>query len=293
MHRRSLTLIAFLALCASGAPAWAQRSGGVAGRPPGESELAPVPAELVAAIKVTEHLQAQVPLDAQFRDSDGRVTTLGEVMAGDLPTLLTFNYSTCPSLCSLQLNGLVTALAASPYQVGRQVRLITIVLAPDEPVSEAARTHDRYVAKLRELGANPTDRGWIFLVAAGPDDDRQIRRVADAVGFGYRYIETQREYAHPAVTVALAPGGTVTRYVHGVAPTTAELSDTIGKAGVAQPAAALGFLSACLHWDAAKNSHRWGGTVMKIAALLFLVAGGLALGVLVARNRRGPGVDPS
>lgn len=283
----SLILLACTALTASAAAAWAQP---VPGRAPGESELAPVPPELVAAVKVDERLGAAVPLDATFRDQDGHVTSLGAVLEGDLPTLLTFNYSNCPALCSLHLNGLVTALAKSKFAVGVQVRLVTIVLAPDEPTPDALRTRDRYVAKLRELGGRGTAAGWTFLTAVGADDDRQIHRVADAVGFGYRYIPTQREYAHPAVTIALAPSGRVMRYVHGVAPEAGELDQTIVRAGVGETSTAAGFLAACLHWDAARNSNRWGGRVMKFAALLFLALGGIVLGVLVARNRRGPGV---
>ena len=288
----SLSLLACLALVASSAAAWAQAAS-APGRPSTESELAPVPAELVAAIKVDERLGGQLPLEAPFRDQDGRTTTLGAVIAGDLPTLLTFNYSSCPSLCSLHLNGLVAALATSKFGVGTQVRLVTIVLAPDEPTADALRTRDRYVAKLRELGGQGTIAGWTFLTAVGPDDDRQIRRVADAVGFGYRYIATQREYAHPAVTIALSPSGKVMRYVHGVTPAAGEIDQTIVRAGMGETSSAAGFLAACLHWDAARNSNRWGGRVMKIAGLLFLALGGLALGVLVARNRRGPGVNPS
>lgn len=286
----SLTLLAWTALAASAAAAWAQAA---PGRAQGESELAPVPAELVAAIKIDERLGDSVPLDATFRDQDGQVTTLGAVLEGDIPTLLTFNYSNCPALCSLHLNGLVAALAKSKFEVGAQLRIVTIVLAPDEPTADALRTRDRYLAKLRELGGKGRPSGWTFLTAVGADDDRQIHRVADAVGFGYRYIPTQREYAHPAVTIALAPSGKVMRYVNGVAPDAGELDQTIVRAGVGETSTAAGFLAACLHWDAARNSNRWGGRVMKIAALLFLALGGLALGVLVARNRRGPGVNPS
>ena len=290
MRTLSLTLLAWTALAASSAAAWAQPA---PGRAQGESELAPVPAELVAAVKVDERLRDSVPLDATFRDQDGRVTTLGTALEGDLPTLLTFNYSSCPALCSLHLNGLVDALAKSKFDVGAQVRVVTIVLAPDEPTADALRTRDRYLAKLRELGGKGRPSGWTFLTAVGADDDRQIHRVADAVGFGYRYIPTQREYAHPAVTIALAPSGKVMRYIHGVAPDPGELDQTIVRAGVGETSTAAGFLAACLHWDAARNSNRWGGRVMKIAALLFLALGGIAVGVLVARNRRGPGVNPS
>ena len=61
-------------------------------------------------VAIDEHLGAKLPLDARFRTQTGAHVTLGEIVKGDLPTILTFNYSDCPMLCSLQLNGLSAAL---------------------------------------------------------------------------------------------------------------------------------------------------------------------------------------
>jgi hypothetical protein len=44
-------------------------------------------------VTVDEKLGAQVPLDAAFRTQDGKRVTLGEVLQGEVPTILTFNYS--------------------------------------------------------------------------------------------------------------------------------------------------------------------------------------------------------
>jgi len=304
MVRRSLLSLVVVGLAFAGpailgldllrGPALASAQGALApGRASGESELAAPPKALVEAVRVDEQLGTVVPRDARFRDSrDGKLVSLGDVLAGDLPTLLTFNYSNCPSLCSAQLNGLAAALATSRYRIGQQVRVVTIVLAPDEPVVDADRTRTRYLEKLRDLGATVDPAGWTFLVAATPDDGREIQRVADAVGFGYRYIATQREYAHPAAVMALAPSGAVMRYLHGVTYEQGELDETIRRTGMAEPSSSAGFVLACLHWDAAANTRRFGARFMKIVALLFVVVGAVVGGVLVARNRRGPGVNP-
>src|SRR5215475_5648606 len=53
-------------------------------------------------VTIDEHLGAKIPLDAKFRTSDGNLVSLGDVITGDIPTILTFNYSSCPMLCSLQ-----------------------------------------------------------------------------------------------------------------------------------------------------------------------------------------------
>ena len=71
---------------------------------------APPPTYKGNDVQVQEHLGNRVPLDAHFTTSDGKSVTLGEVLKGDIPTILTFNYSDCPMLCSLQLNGLSKVL---------------------------------------------------------------------------------------------------------------------------------------------------------------------------------------
>src|SRR5262245_18196551 len=76
----------------------------------GEEILAPPPTYKASIVNVDEQLGAKVPVDARFRDQDGKVVALGQLLAGELPTILTFNYSDCPMLCNLQLNGLTSAL---------------------------------------------------------------------------------------------------------------------------------------------------------------------------------------
>ncbi len=103
MRRSALLLAVFTAL----------GSRAVLAHPNGEEppDLPPPPTYKATKVLVDEHLGATVPLDARFRTQDGTLVTLGGVFGGsDLPTILTFNYSDCPMLCSLQLNGLTTAL---------------------------------------------------------------------------------------------------------------------------------------------------------------------------------------
>src|SRR5262249_50279301 len=91
-------------------PAGATGAPGSAG-PAGDDEiLAPPPTYHANDVTVDEHLGGRVPLSARFRTQDGALVTLGDVLRGDLPAILTFNYSDCPMLCSVQLNGLTAVL---------------------------------------------------------------------------------------------------------------------------------------------------------------------------------------
>src|SRR5262245_60816026 len=114
----------------------------------GEQILAPPPTYKASNVNVDEKLGAKVPLDARFRDQDGKVVTLGELLGGELPTILSFNYSDCPMLCNLQLNGLTAVLPAigdkqpgmtygdAFFRVGTQLRIITIDLEPNESLDK-------------------------------------------------------------------------------------------------------------------------------------------------------------
>jgi protein SCO1/2 len=277
---------------------------------PDDEILAPHPTFKAGGVTVDERVGAQLPLDASFRTQDGTLVTLGEVMRGGLPAILTFNYSDCPMLCNLQLNGLVTALPAvgtvgpSPdpsmgdavFRVGAQFRIVTIDLEPNEALERARAMRQRYLDRLPQDQRALAQAGWTFLVAATPGDATQIRRVADAVGFRYTYIEERAEWAHPAALILLSASGVVTRYVHGIEHDPKVMRESIYKAGLAEPAAAVGFMLRCYHYDPNANSHASTGvTALRVGAaafviLLFSVIGALHL---LRRWRRFPPRAPN
>jgi protein SCO1/2 len=277
--------------------------------PAPDDEIAPPPPTYQAnGVTVDEHLGARVPLDAKFRTQDGALVSLRDVLSGGLPAILTFNYSDCPMLCSVQLNGLTAALprVAEPeraevavpgarpsgstavasvrsavLRVGAQFRIVTIDLEPTESLDKARAMRARYLDRLPEDQRAAARTGWTFLVAATPGDAAAIRRVADAVGFRYAYIPDRAEWAHPAALILLSASGVVTRYLYGIEFEPAVLRESIFKAGLAEPSAAVGFLLRCYHYDPGANSHaRAGVTAMRLGAAGFAILLFSALGVM-------------
>ncbi|MEO8842514.1 MAG: SCO family protein [Kofleriaceae bacterium] len=247
-------------------------------------------------VTVAEKLGAQIPLDARFRTADGAHVTLGEVMRGGLPAILTFNYSDCPMLCSLQLNGLSTALPQIAdksdgvmLRPGAQFRIVTIDLEPGEPLEKIQKMRDKYIARLPENQRESAKAGWTFLLAENPGDGTQIHRVADSVGFSYMYIPERAEWAHPAALIFLASSGVVTRYVYGIEFPPAVMRESIFKAGTHEPASAVGFLNRCYHYDPDANSHaRAGMLALRIGAggMILLLLSGFGLAKFLKRHRR-------
>ena len=52
-----------------------------------------------------QRLNEQLPLDARFKDENGRDVTLGEYF-GKKPVVLAFVYYQCPMLCTQVMNGI-------------------------------------------------------------------------------------------------------------------------------------------------------------------------------------------
>ena len=255
-------------------------------------EPMPVPPGVFKGVEVVEKLGAQAPLDARFRDHTGKQVTLADLVRGDLPVLVTFNYSSCPQLCDLQLNGLINALATVRLVPGKQFRLATVILAPAETPERAAKTRAHHVEKLRSLGGDVAGDGWTFLVSRDGKDEHAIKAVANAVGFGYRYDARQDEYAHPATLVALSVSGVVTRDVHGITPVGSDLEQTIVKAGLAEPSASSGFVMSCFHWDPDGRA-AWGRKLMRYGAFSFASVLIAVLAIILWRRSRHPSGVPS
>jgi protein SCO1 len=257
-------IVAGIVLLVAPAATWAQRT-------------EPLPKEL-EGVGVTEHLGERIPLDLEFVDSDGKAVALKQFFDGKRPVVLTLNYSNCPMLCSLQLNGVFDAMKRMPWNIGDQFQMVTVSFDPLETPERARLTKQKYLEIYGRAGAAG---GWHFLT--GKEDD--IKKLTEAVGFRYKYSESKRQYFHVAVTYILTPDGHLSRYLYGVEydPQTLRLSlleAADGKIGSTTDQVLL----FCFHYDAA--SGRYG-----LAATRLLQAGGgltvviLGVGIWVLRRR--------
>jgi len=303
---RPSIVFGIVALVATQAQAHPEGAGANTDPASDESLIPTVPTYKGNGVTVDEHVGARIPLDAKFRTADGAIVTLAEVVRGELPVILTFNYSDCPMLCSVQLNGLTTALPAIAqagpgpdaskgdvgFHVGAQYRIVTIDLEPNEAVDKIKKMRDRYLARVPEGDRERAQSGWTFLLAAVPGDDTQILRVADAVGFKYTYLPQRAEWAHPAALIFLSATGVVSRYVYGIEFDSKMMRESIYKAGLAEPATAVGFMNRCYHFDPDENNHSHTAVIaLRLGAAGFLVLLLSIFGVMhVIKRSKRPGV---
>ena len=263
--RMTLGLIAVF--LAGSAP---DRAWGLPADPPTTTPAAPATA---AEGGVDEHLDAPLPPDLPFVDSQDGPTTLGRFFDGSRPVILSMNYSNCPKLCSLQLNGLVRGLEGLDWDLGQKFQVVTVSIDPQEKPERAQVTKEKY---LKIYGRANAGAGWHFLTGA----EKDIERLAQTVGFHYRYVPETQQYAHDVVLMILTPSGHVSRYLYGFdydAKTVrfALLEASQGKIGSTTDR----ILLFCYHYDA--QAGRYGPAAVKImrlgGILTVLILGGVLL----------------
>ncbi len=167
-----------------------------------------LPPEL-EGVGITERLGVQLPLDLEFTDESGAEVRLGKYFGGRRPVILTLNYYACPTLCGVQLNGLLDALRQLDWLPGREFEIITLSFDPLE-THLLARAKKR--AYIEEYGRREAERGWHFLTGR----KAAIRALTEAVGFRYKWNPQQEQWAHSAALILCTPEGVVSRYLGGV-----------------------------------------------------------------------------
>ncbi len=265
---------------AAGAPAWAVAMAAAAlACAQGPQQLDPLapsapfmPADQTPEefrdVKLEERLGASVPLDVRMIDQDGKPVLLAEKFAGDLPVVLTLNYFDCPMLCKLELNGLVKSMRLAAPTLGKEYRVVTVSIDPRDNAAKAKQGQERYLKDYdRPLGGS---RPWEFLV--GPE--AEVRRLAAAVGFGYKWMPKQREYAHHAAVFVCSPTGKLCRVLYGVEYDPATLKMALLEASEGRVGSVVDrVLMLCYQWNPHTGKY---GVAM---AAMRIVGGSVALAI--------------
>jgi protein SCO1/2 len=234
-------------------------------------------------VGIDQHLDAPLPLDLTFRDEQGASVRLGQYF-GDKPVIVTLVYYECPMLCTLVLNGLVRAMNALAFDAGKEFEVVTVSFNPADTPALAAAKKESYLRSYPRPGAAA---GWHFLTG----DQAAIDALTRALGFRYRWVPEQRQYAHAAGIVVATPQGRLARYFYGLEYSARDLRLGLVEASqgkIGSPVDTV--LLYCFAYDpvsgtyaaTALNAIRIGGVVTVLALGGFLVTS-------VRRERRSEG----
>lgn len=224
--------------------------------------------DALEGVGIEEHLNSQIPLDLKFKDSSGKEIQLSDLFDGEHPVVLSLNYSDCPMLCQLQLNGLVDAVRELDLDVGKDFLICSVSIDPLETPTRARLTKQRYV---KAYGRQGSASGWRFLTG----EKSAIDELADVVGFKYKYVPERKEYAHSAALMICTPEGKVSRYLYGVMYPLQTLKLSLVEASEGKVGSTLDrVLLFCFHYDATS------GTYAPMAKRMMQLGAGFTVSVL-------------
>lgn len=211
----------------------------------GEPQL---PKEL-EGIDIDEKFGAVLPTDVRLRDQEGRDVRLGDYIDGEHPVIIALAYYECPMLCTLVLNGLVDGMKGLEWAAGKEYRVVVVSFDSRDTPELARKKRDAYVGAYgRPVGA----RGWDFLVGAEPE----VRRLADALGFRFRWNEETKQYAHAAGSFVITPDGKLSRTLYGISFPAKDLKLALLEAGEGKLGSAWSrVLLFCFHYDSSESRY--------------------------------------
>jgi protein SCO1/2 len=202
-------------------------------------------------IDVIEHLGDRVP-GLAFTDGAKNPVRLDSLLGRDKPVVVTLGYHRCPMLCGLVLDGIVKAAAKSGLKLGKDFFAVDVSIDPSEDATLLAQTQARVVS-LAGNGATAAD--WPFWTSIS-DGGAAARKLADAVGFRYKYDSQSKQFAHDAVAFVLTPEGVVSRYLYGVDYPARDFRMAVVEASGGRVGTSFDkILQACYQYDPAKRRY--------------------------------------
>ena len=167
---------------------------------------------MLKKVSITQKLDAQIPLDLQFRDETGKTVTLGDYF-GKRPAILSMVYYKCKMLCPEEINALVGSLEMVKFSPGKDFNVIFVSIDPTETPQDAAEAKALYA---KRYGRPATANGWHYLTG----QQAAITALANATGFAYTRVPgpdgKMTQFAHASAVEILTPAGKLAQYYLGV-----------------------------------------------------------------------------
>lgn len=229
-------------------------------------------------ISIVDKPGSPLPLDVTLVDHVGQTVKLAEYFDGKTPTIVVMAYYSCPMLCTLVLNGVTRAIKDLAFQLGTDFRVLVVSIDPKDTQDVAAAKRTNYVAA---YGKDAPGRSYDFL--RGQEAD--VRRLADAIGFRYRWDEEGKQYAHAAAAFLVTPKGILSRTLYGIQFETRDMRLGLIEASQGKLGSSIDRLTLfCFHYDPAKRSYVLAAkNIMRGGGVLTMFALGILLTLLWRR----------
>ncbi len=164
-------------------------------------------------VGIEQKLNGQLPLDAEFKDENGKAIKLGDYFGKGRPVVLALVYYECPMLCNEVLNGLTGSLKGIAFDAGKEFDVVAISFDAREN-DKPELTKNKKASYLNRYGraGSSAENGWHFLTGT----QSEIDKVTQAVGFNYQFDEATNQFAHAGGIMVVTPEGKISRYLYGI-----------------------------------------------------------------------------
>jgi len=251
--------------------------------PPEFAPAANTRPKILEQARIEQRLGSQLPLDAVFRDEDGRTVKLGDYF-GKRPVVLAFVYFSCPMLCSQVMNGLTGALTAMKFTAGKEFDVVAISFDPHDTPATAADAKAKYMLR---YGRKGSESGWHFLTG----DAKSIAAATEAAGFHYVWDDRTQQFAHASGVMVATPQGKLAQYFYGIEFSPRDLRLAMVQSSEEHIGTVVDSLTLyCYHYD--PTSGKYGVVVMnmmRVGAVATMLALGSFMLVMFRRDRRAGG----
>lgn len=160
-------------------------------------------------IGIEDKSGGDLPTDVKLVHSDGTPFEIASYLDGDRPLVVVLAYYKCPMLCSLVINELNTAMKGVGKTAGKDYRALVVSFDPRDTTDIAHEKRENYV---HAYGRDVDVSGYEFATA----DPAQVKRLADALGFRYRWEEETKQFAHAAGIFVVTPKGKLSQALTGL-----------------------------------------------------------------------------
>lgn len=234
-------------------------------------------------VGIEQRLGEQLPLDAEFRNEDGKIVKLGEYFKSGRPVIVAFVYYECPMLCNQVLNGLTGSLKGMSFDAGKEFDVVAISFDARE-FEKADLAANKKASYMERYGRPGTEAGWHFLTGTQPSIDAATR----AAGFGYKWDDRTGQFAHASAIIVTTPDGKLSKYFYGIDYSPKDVKFALmdsseNKVG----SAAEKLLLYCYHYDPATG--KYGLAILRVLRLggILTILGLGAMGLVFwRRNKR-------
>lgn len=219
----------------------------------------------------------QVNPALQFTAWDGRSFRMGDFFDDELPVILLLAYYDCPLLCDLMIDAVRLALNENErLRPGRDFHLVLVSIDHTNTESMAAGKREAFIARYVHQDLTEVEARSVMF---GLSEPQPVRELADSVGYYYRYLPQEQEYAHPPAIYFLTPDGVVSSMLLGINTPGQQVAMALNQASEGETAGLFAsIVFSCFAFDpntgqytlAAMNVMRLGASLAAVFLLGFI-----------------------